>query len=298
MYRLSLILVTVLPLIGMYRMEHGSFGLDIAQFGSTNGATIAYSWHLLAFWGTFYLVTKCSSFSRRKVTIPGFGPKPVTPMAPQFTVSYSRVAKAVLLIQFALCLFTFGPLGAYQVLFYGLGRGEFRSGFGSLGPLAMFQSQWLSPMLCALVAAVYRGAGPRRSRTLLVANCLLTALNMGMWGYRSAAAISVMPALVILFPSIQINTVTLRVGALVIASLVIGQVLFGSSMSLGEATESLWDRSSTGTANSAWKVWDLYAAGHSFPSMWPTFWSVLPNRLNEALGVWIRSAVDYYQFSF
>ncbi len=291
MFRLTLVLVTVLPLIGMYRMEGGAWGADIAEAGYPNGATQSYLWHFLAFWVTFVVLV--SWIPRRKARNKQAAKNPPTRVGNvQYYISFQRLAKTALAIQFFFCLFTFGPLGAYRVILFGMNRGELRASFGGLGALAFFQSQFLSPMLCALVASVFLTVGRRQDRYLLVGNCLLTAINIGMWGYRAAAAINLLPALIVLFPNVRISWSILRTAVLLVMSLLVSQTIFGASNADENAALQMWDRATTGTANSAWKIYDLHVAGHRFPPFENIFWSVLPNRLKDMLGVWRLNSYD------
>ncbi|MBW3595864.1 MAG: hypothetical protein KY475_01160 [Planctomycetes bacterium] len=295
MYHLLLLALTLLPLIGMYRMEGGGFGADISQTGYSNGGTVAFAWHFLVFWTVFLVVALWLKPASHRQTGMAAQRAKRNDAAP---ANFNRIARLVLLIQLCLFLFSLGPLGAYKVLFFGLNRGELRASFGLLGSLAFFQARYLSPVLCAFCAAIYLDSNRAKNRGLLLGICLLTALNIGVWGYRTAAITNLLPTLIVLFPTIRVSRSMLQLAVLLLAAVFLAQMIFGSVTDPWAATEVLWDRATTGTANVAWKIWDMHCGGHTFPSLWPTFWSILPNRLNEALLVWSRSSTDFYQYSF
>lgn len=284
------VLATILlPAIGLLLMEAGALGPDIAEFGYPNGASLAYAAHLLVLLVTWAVIGRL---------VRGAQPARATPNSVLDLSIYSRsrfqrLSIIVTVLIFAYIIFLLFGAGGWLVVTGRVGRGEFRGSFGSLGPLVYLARDFLVPVATALVAFVYRRCAPRRRETWLLLGCLTVAALAGAsWGYKAAAVITLIPALILLFPRASPRQSLLAiplVGVLLLSTMVFERANAPTALLV------LGTRATLGTANTAWKVWDLNKTHVELPPYLPTLTSALGGRVGSALGVVSRN--DLARFS-
>ena len=290
MFNLVLVAVTLAPLLGVFLMELGAFGLDVG-WGHPNGATVLYLIHFVVFWTVY--ATFLFLYRLRHA-----GPVPDrhAPDVVYTTPGFRRLAMLVLLFHFALVLFLLFAVGTVDVLFGGMNKGEFRARLGPLGTVAYLSRDFLIPLMAALVAFVYRRAPTRSLDTgLLTGVLLLTAFSGAMWGFKAAALVSLIAPLTILAPRIRLRNLVL-LGAAGFGSMIVFAMLFEGLAPGMAAFRVLW-RGTVGTGEVAWKVWDVYADGERFPYYWKTLFGALGGRASAVAGLGANPYLSY-QFDY
>jgi hypothetical protein len=280
MFNFVFIVLNVLPLIGMIMMERGALGPDIYAYGYPNGASLAYAAHLLAI-TVGYVVT----FGVLRRTILPSRPARLHTRPPMLyrIAQYRWLASRALVLNLLLLAFVLFVSGAWNVVFGSMNKVEFRLN-ARFGYVAFLCRDFLSPMLSALVAFVYRRSAHRAPDALLLgANLLVTAAAGAIWGFRSTVLMMLVPAAMMLMPR-----VTLVRGAAGIGGSVAVLVMFSTfyeGYPARVALDAIVTRASVGTANSAWRIWDLASTSPVLiPPYAPTLKSAVPTRMRRLVG--------------
>ncbi len=282
MFNLVFLLVTGLPLIGLIMMEGGAYGPDIYDFGHSNGASLAYAAHLAVMCVAYAVTFTCL----RTTVFPSARRSARTARAPLlYSVdAYRWLAWSALLLNLVLLAFVFFVSGASNVVFGLMDRGQFRTQ-ARFGYIAFLCRDFLSPMLSALVGFVYlRCEGGLRNRVLLGANLLVTATAGAIWGYRAAILMMLLPASLILVRRMTVTRgVALIGGGLILIAL---SSTFYEGYPFRVAVNGVLTRASVGTANAAWRVWDIeMTAPVLIPPYAPTLAAAFGTRISRVLGV-------------
>jgi len=287
MFIVFILAITILPLSGIILMEMGALGPDIAELGHPNGASVAYAIHLAVMYSVWFLTVRMLGYPLKTFV----QRRPTRATVTYRRASYRKLALTTIVIELALILFVLFVVGAIHVLMGGIGKGEFRAQLGPWGSIAYLCRDFIVPMSAALVAFVYTRCQPRLVDTLLlVMNFLFVAVNGGIWGFRAAAVIMMIPALVILYPRIKLLPLIVM-GVGVFALMVFFSVLY-MQLSVSESILMVAIRASLGTGNTAWKLWDLRAAGNWFPDYWPTLTEAFGGKLSTLIGFHPGDVVD------
>jgi hypothetical protein len=288
MFNLVLAMLTVLPFIGLVLMEQGAYGPDIYDFGHSNGASIAYGVHF-----TVMLTAYAAGFLLLRMTILPSGryAAPVDPPIVYDVRAYRRLARLALLINLLALAFVFFISGASNVVFGVMDKGMFRTQ-ARFGMVAFLCRDFISPMLSALVAYVYMRTTPRRTEMLLLgANLVVTAAAGAIWGYRAAVLMMLLPPAFML-----VRRMTLTRAAGLVAgglALVVFASTFYEGYPVGTAINGAWTRATLGTANSAWRVWDIETTAPALiPPYAPTLRAAFGNRLGRLLGADLDGPLD------
>jgi hypothetical protein len=290
---LVLAMVTLPPLLGIVLMENGAQGLNTADVGHPNGASVAYSIHLLVMLSVYALAWSLLRPAATADLAPGTGGV----RHPQ--QMFQRLAWAGLLVNVGVSLFMVFIVGAADVVRGVIGKGEFRATLGELGVVAFVSRDFICPMVCALVAFLYRDRMPRpRDRALLLANLAATFMATSLWGAKATGILKILPALLLLRPTISLlAALTLGTGGLVTA------VCFGmlyEDRAFEDAVSFTLDRATVGAGDSAWKIWDVREIADAYPAYWPTLLSAVGGRLASALGLFVRREGydEWYGYEF
>lgn len=288
MFNLVIALLTVLPFIGLVLMERGAYGPDIYDFGHWNGASIAYAVHL-----AMMLATYAFAFTVLRMTVLPSGPyvARVDPPVVYDRHAFRRLARLALLLNLLAFAFVFFISGASNVVLGLMDKGMFRTQ-ARFGFVAFLCRDFISPVLSALVAYVYvRTTRGRTEMWLLGANLLVTAAAGAIWGYRAGVLMMLLPPALML---VRRMTLT-RAAAAIAGGLAV--VVFASTFYEGypvrSALAGAWTRATLGTANSAWRIWDIQTtAPVLIPPYTPTLRSVFSNRLGRLIGVDVDGPLD------
>jgi hypothetical protein len=305
MFNLVLGYLVLLPLIGLWRVEAGAFGPDIGQRGAANGASLAYIVHAALLYLTYILILR---IGRRQLRLPRVDSgqwladlvrRGLT--GPEYSGrQFRRLAWSIVIIHALTLLFLLFLAGAWRVVIGEVQRGVFRGSFGPLGPFAYFFRDFLTPAITALAAFVYvRCPRTPRNSLLLVASIVGAAANAAVWGYRSSVVFTLIPAALFLAPRVgPFRIAVATTGAL--ATMMAFSMYF-DGFPLSTTFTILVDRATIGTANSAWKVWDIQMiAPGGFPPYAPTLLAALGGRLASGLGIQTIGNLDldmFYDYS-
>jgi hypothetical protein len=132
----------------------------------------------------------------------------------------------------------------------------------------------------------------------------VTAVSGAIWGFRAAVLMVLVPASMILVRRITLTRgASMLAGGLLVATL--GSMYYqGTSPS--QALAAILTRASVGTANTAWRLWDIEVnSPGSLPPYAPTLASIFGTRINRLLGfepdaridVSLRNPTDYSTLS-
>jgi len=281
MFNLVFLAITGLPLVGLIMMEGGALGPDIYEYGHRNGASLAYTTHFAVMCCTYAVVFGLLRFTVLPSAPAKRQPKLVAAYDPE---AFRRLAIRALWLNLLLLAFVFFVAGAWKVVFGLMDKGQFRTQ-ARFGYVAFLARDFLSPMLSAGVAYVYmRTRYGGVELILLGANLLVTAVSGAIWGYRASLLMMLIPAAMILIRRMTLVRATgLVAGAL---AMVIFASMYFQGYNFQDALDGAVTRASVGTANSAWRVWDIeMTAPAMIPPYLPTLRSALGWRLLSLFGV-------------
>jgi hypothetical protein len=278
MFNFLLLVVTLLPLLGLFMMEAGAYGTDILDYGHYNGASLAYAVHLNVMLGAYAVTFWVLSHSALHLRPGRPHPRPA-----YSTVSFRRLAWLALLLNVLLLGFVLFVSGAWNVVFGSVDKGLFRTQ-ARFGYFAFLSRDFLSPMLSALTAFVYlRCNHGVRETALLGANLLVTASAGAIWGFRGLIPMMLFPAALILVRRITLGrSAALAAGALVVIVL---SSTYYQGYAVRAALNAVLTRATVGTGNTAWRVWDIATtAPETIPPYAPTLTSMIGSRIRRLAG--------------
>lgn len=264
---IMLVVNVVLPWIGIYMMEEGAPGLNISQIGSPNGATLAYGGYVLV--GTLVYLLLYTHWQRPSA------PHRVVPITQR---AMHRVTSVVIAVELGALIFVYLGAGASAVLEGDIGKGEFRSNLGALGPLAYSLRDFLGPMLCALVGWVWRRCpAGTTEHALFGVTILLTSSYSAVWGYKTAALQALVPTVLVVLPTMKLSSLLLMAIPALLAPL--GFAMLFDRLPLAEAFDFVLWRATVGSGDTLWRLWDLQSQGYTFAPYLPTLWQILGSTL-------------------
>ena len=277
MYKYLVSFVLLTPLIGIMLVESGEFAASVGINGHPNGAALAYA---------FYAAT---------VAIVAWlcgGPRAMTTVLPSPADRRSADArlrvfgKNLLLVSSVfLGVFLFG-FGAIQVWIGTVGKGEFRTGLGSLGAIPNLMAKFILPALLAYAAALFRRSSKRKGlRWLLAANFALLFVIGASWGFKTTAFIVLLPALLIIYWRISFGAL---LGLVLVFLLSIVAFFYQFDVDVetyAEVHTFLFTRITVIQGDVSWYVWDKYVSGEVFPDYWPTLLAAFGDKVLTLFGL-------------
>jgi hypothetical protein len=275
--------VTIGPLVGLLLLEAGAFGPDLNQYGYPNGASIAFVAHAAVFFVAFSLVVSAvPAVSRR-------------PSRHCHRRAFQRLAWLALGTSLVCVAFVYWGAGAKEVVARHIERGEFRSQL-RYGYLAYLCRDFLVPGMTALVAFYYRRCPAGwDEHALMTLNLFVAGLSGWIWGYKASVIVVLFAPLVLLWPRPNLARVVAIGGAAL--GLMVLTTAFYNRISIGDALEILATRATVGSANGAWKVWDVVTTeGRQIPAYWPTLTSIAGRQLASVFG--FSDVITSYQTDF
>lgn len=289
MFNLVFLLLSGLPLVGLIMMEAGAAGPDIGEFGHSNGAAAAYAAHLAvmcAAYGIVFTFLRLTVLPSGRVTARNLRPRVVYD-----TIAFRHLARRALVLNLLQLAFVLFVSGASRVVLGELDKGQFRTQ-ARFGYVAFLARDCLSPMLSALVAYVYmRSVHGRRETVLLSANLLVTAISGAIWGYRASLLMMLIPAALMLVRRMTLTRALGFVGG-GLAIVVLASVYYQGA-GYRAAFEGAITRASVGTANAAWRIWDLeMTAPTLIPDYAPTLTAAFGWRVLSLFGVDPNAPLD------
>lgn len=285
------------PLIGIYLMEQGAYGLDIGMSGYNNGAFNAYFLYVALVIISF-LIFKNINILRIQPNL-GVSTKPV--------ISPYIVFAVVNFIFLLIMLFGFGGI---NVLFGTVGKGEFRTNLGFLGALPFYITRYFSPVLLAYLSFDFKKTEPNKIKTWFYSINIILIIFIGLtWGFKSTSLFMLIPAVIVYYWKVKWYKVIL-IALISITFLISTAVLFDQSkVSLSEfsidqpspdnAIAAIFYRITVMQGNTAWYVWDLHAQGIELPAYSPTLLAAFGDKfLNLFAGVSLNNINEFAKYHF
>jgi len=265
---LTLAFFMVLPLFGVMVMETGEVSPFIDEPGAANGASLAFTVHLLAFFLAFMWALRLWGHNR----VAG-GPAGTTrTTTPRRYDNYASTCALLFAILAVMMLFVFGGI---NVLALSVDKAEFRISLGPFGAIMTLATKWLMPaMFAALVrAGMDQGwTGERRAIALFCGLCL--CIVGASWGFKTTIVLMLLPALILVSWRLRARAfVALALFTLV--NVVALSLFFDQHEDLGIALDALVFRLTALQGDLAWYTWDKVAGGGDTPGYLKTFLPVL-----------------------
>lgn len=284
-FRAVIAVSLLFPLIGVFLLETGSWGQDISTWGHPNGATFALATYAAVILATIWLAERYGLFHRL-----GASKRPVCDPAP---LSNARII-AIFAPMVAFVLFAAGGL---QTILGQQGSGAFRVGLTSLtGAPSYLIVKCYAPATFAYVALERRRLGQLFSSQTILAFILLSVIAIS-FGYKTAIILAVLPAVTLLYWKASWRALVWL--AAIAACMIVVAYLLMETSNLGSALDAIFRRAFLWNGGVAWKVWDMYAAGSSFPSYAHTLPAMFSDRLYTFLtGVTPSDQTDWVMAHF
>lgn len=284
MYKYLVSFVLLSPLIGILLVESGEFAASVGISGYANGAALAYSCYA----ATVGLIAWfCSGRNVSRIWHPTVDQHEIDARLRVFGNNLLWISGAFLLI------FLFG-FGASQVWAGAVGKGEFRTGLGTLGAIPNLMTKFILPALLAYAGALFQKSSKNwKLRWLLAANFALLFVIGASWGFKSTAFIVLLPALLILNWRITLGAL-LRLVIVFVSLIVIFFFQFDANVEIyADVHTFLFTRITVIQGDVAWYVWDKYISGEEFPNYWPTLLAAFGGNLLTLFGL---SRGDFFEW--
>ena len=273
MLYIALTFVMVLPLFGVIAMESGEISGFVDEAGAPNGASVAYSLHLLAFAVAFFLVARRGS-AKAATKVPHL---PELARNLDIYATFCAVTFAVLAV-----LMVFG-YGGINVLLLNVDRAEFRTSLGPFGAFMTVATKWLIPTMFAALVYAVSSSGWSAIRRLMVSLAALSLLVVGIsWGFKTTVLFMLLPTFIVVAWSVRIRTLVWIVMA-ALALIFSLAIYFDQYQDTTAALDALILRLTALQGDLAWYTWGRVATGHATPAYLQTFLPVLGDRTLELL---------------
>lgn len=264
MFKYLMLISTVFPLIGVFLMENGAYGISIGQYGYKNGATLVYLAYVVTLLFVFYI------FKKKHVSVP----HSMIDDAAYYRYSYRVICVCFLMVFCMVVLF-----GAYNVWIGVLGKGEFRASLGGFGVLAYLMTKFFAPCLLAYQTFLYvNGSRCLKSRVILTVGLFFGILLGSTWGFKSTGLSIILPSILILFWNSKPLSF-FKVSVVSLGLLLLMGFIFDGSKSLLASLQFLWVRLTVIQGDVSWFVWGLFCEGDPLPSYMKTLLAIMGDRL-------------------
>lgn len=282
MFKYILAFVLLTPLIGVYLMEQGAFGLDVGVVGYENGAFLHFLLYVVLVFSSFYFFRKVNILKIRKY--------------PESNASLGYSSYIIFLFANTLFLFImlFG-FGGINVLLGKVGKGTFRMDFGYFGALAYFIIKYFSPVLLACLAFDYRLVKNDSVKTLFFSLNIIVVILIGFcWGFKSTSIVMLIPLAIVYFWNIKfyiviflfIFSVAFFVGTAVFfdEKSIAGFTFVMEDYTTDNALNAIFYRMTVQQGNTPWYVWELYSTGVELPPYAPTLLAAFGDKFLSLFG--------------
>ncbi len=284
MYKYLVVFVLLTPLVGIHLVEGGEFAASVGIDGFPNGASLAYAAYALVVGVTAWL---CAGWR-------GAGAVRTTALPPA-DAPFRRVASNLVVFQAAfLVVFLFG-FGALNVWSGSIGKGEFRTSLGALGAIPNLMTKFIVPALLAYATALYGASSRRKSlKRWLALNFVLAFVIGASWGFKSTAFMVLMPALVLLYWKVRIQTLAKLLLVFMLGIVGFFQLYDADVEVYADVQTFLLRRLTVLQGDVAWFIWGLYTENEQFPAYAPTLLAAFGDTLLTWFGV---SRDDYFNWA-
>lgn len=267
MYKYIYAAAIILPLLGIFLMQKGAYGISVGVKGYENGALVVFSLYALISLLVFFLLKKKTINIKHSREID--------------SVRFRRYCTRVIFFNFILVAIMLFVFDAHNVWSGNIGKGEFRVSLGGFGFLAFLCIKYLAPLALAYGAFLYLFSSKGLFDKGLLAIALFVGIVLGTtWGYKATGITIILPAVLILFWSTGFLSVAIfSVFALI--TIIILSFVFDGSGSIYAAISALWLRLTVIQGDVSWYVWGLYSSGVEFPEYAQTLLASLGDRFLE-----------------
>lgn len=285
MFNYLLYFALLTPLIGIILMEQGAFGISCIRFGYANGAVMAYSAYIIMLLFSYYIIAKRKIFNFKTLSLSIF----------QNIDSLYIIISIVNLIFLFIMLFVFGGINVFLGT---VQKGEFRISFGFFGSIAFMITKYFAPALLCYLTLIYTKHQKTFLQTFfLLMNFFVVSLIGSCWGYKSSAALILIPALTILFWKISFRKIVF-IGILCVISFMFFGKYFEkktidfstltsmdfSKLDFNNAAEVVIYRLTVMQGEVGWRVWDMYKNNEPLPQYAPTLLAVFGDKTLALFG--------------
>lgn len=281
MYKYLVAFVLLTPLAGIWLVEGGEYAASVGIDGYPNGASLAYGAYALLVVATAWL---CAG---RRTN----GIEPIV-ASPAADAQFRRVAGNLIVFDAVfLAVFLFG-FGAINVWSGGIGKGEFRTGLGALGAIPNLMTKFIVPALLAYAAALYCASSRRtKLKRLLAVNFALAFIIGASWGFKSTAFMVLMPALVLLYWKVRVQTLLKLVVVFLVGVVLFFQFFDADVEVYADVQTFLLRRITVLQGDVAWYIWGQYSEREPFPAYAPTLLAAFGDTTLTLFGL---SREDYF----
>lgn len=187
MFKYILAFVLFSPLIGIYLMEEGAYGIDVGMSGYPNGSFNAYLIYVIIALISFYYSKKLNLIKIRK----NICTTTISKISPYIIFSFINL--------FFLLIMLFG-FGGINVLLGNVAKGEFRTSFGFFGALPFFISRYFSPVLLGYLAFDFKKTKSNKLKSIFFFINVFLIILIGLtWGFKSTSIFMLAPAVIIYY---------------------------------------------------------------------------------------------------
>lgn len=265
MFKYLILIPTIFPLIGVFLMEKGAYGISIGQFGFENGASLAYFCYVFVLLLFFWIFKKKSHYISAPLV---FADEKV----------FYRYSYIVISVHLLMILSMLGLFGAYEVWTGQIGKGEFRAGLGHFGSIAYLMTKYISPCALAYQAFLYINSRRCFKQRLLWGTGLLFGVLLGStWGFKSTGISIILPSLLIVYWNSGFF-LFLKISSFVLSLMLLMGAVFDDTKSMLSTFEAMWVRLTVIQGDVSWYIWGLFSDSYEFPSYIKTLFAVIGDR--------------------
>lgn len=293
MFRVYLIVILVLPLIGLGVIEsEGYFG------GYPNGSILPYIFFLFVFYLSYKIIGKTEVNTVGKEQLDHF-------LNNNFKFNNKIKVRVFWVLFFFLCLSLFAFNGI-NVLLGNFSKGQFRSQMGYFGFVMAIPTKFIFPAVFTRFCFIYyenkvRRFGKYNLDWSFLIMCLLALMYGLTFGDKSMAITNLLCGLIAMFWGITKIKHLVLFGSITIPLLIITGMMFDQflkNQSLEHVIDYLIYRSFALSAESSWRVWDLYITQNIDFNYWYTLIGVFGSGVIYLIFGVGKFDAEAYMFNF
>lgn len=296
MYKYLVAFVLLMPLIGIWFVEHGEFAMSIGVPGEPNGATAAFATYVAV-----VVLTAIASGGRyrlRRHHAAGTA-MPTTAQSDRRDHEYAHFSKNLLLLNLAFLLTMLFGYGGINVWLGTIEKGLFRATLGPLGALAYLMTKFAVPATFAHATLLFaRSTKSPYTRALWWANAVLVFLAGSTWGFKTTGLFMLLPGVLLLNWKLSAKKLLVFL-AVFLATLVLFFFWFDAKvMEDVDVVSFLATRLTVLQGDVAWYVYGLYADGELLPNYWPTLLAAAGDTVLSILGVSKENHIEWMGYHY
>lgn len=260
MFKFLLLTYLILPLIGIFLMEIGAFGIESYSFGHPNGASLVYLLFILVILFIYWVLVKIKLF-RIKIRHISFVP------------SYYTIALIIMTINLLSLIYILFTVGTLEVFVGNVLKGELRANLGSHGIYTYLIRKMIAPLSLAYLTFHYVYNKKKKYYSLILGiNFIIVGVIGASFGYKTSLYYILLPAILIFFWKISLKKFIKVATIIVISFIIFGIIYDGFKLkslnftnidlkrpSQDNVIHAIVYRATVLTGDIPWKTWDLYS---------------------------------------